>query len=644
MENCVAASAHRSARKVKIEIQGQETDGVGAGTMNNLHRSLAWAFIAIFVPFLPVFGQSSVFPLGGQRGTEFEVVIPGIGSPDAVWLDSDQLSATVEKEPDGKGAYQTRMRVRCPEDAQLGYHLFRLIQFNGGTRPLPLLIHDEPSVTEAETPHQKPQEAQLLSWPCALYGRIDEKGQLDYFAFEVAAGDHLLLELNTSSGLIRPNIGSRLFTTPEVSLLAPTGSWFDPHRAVKLLPEDHSTFFYWPPRLPSNAVINLLPRYTYRFDQAGWYLIEIGDQGGLGGLDHCYQLRIASAHQDEPIRWTERKLLHNRLFAWQEREYSGRFQEEWLQQIFSRSGLPVPALDATPANNEKSSNMYDSQLFQNNLVFIEEREPNDLADQAVEVTIPAAINGTVNSPGDEDVFRIAITPGTKLCFELRTPDLPPPHFSPRLDVLDATGTAVFSNIFTKVAGDGDDWVKSLEPKTIHTFEEGGQYSLRLRDLTNSRGGHRHKYQLLVRPQLPHAGEIYLATISPYRGMRYYQDTINIKAGTTMKLFAVIEKEEGFAGPFALSIENLPSGVDLLPSNEDPPDVSFTGQVYEARGTINKFRYRPPRQAFPLILRAAADAPHTKGAARFSTLTLWPQQDGNLLKPISGYQVPVMVIP
>jgi hypothetical protein len=394
LELCAAASAHRSAWKAKIEIQERETDDIGTGIMKNLHRLLAWAFVAIFAPSVPVVGQTSVFPLGGQRGTEFEVVIPGIGSPDAVWLDSDQLSATVEKEPDGKGMYRTRMRVRCPEDARLGYHLFRLIQFNGDMRPLPLLIHNEPSIIEAETPHQKPQEAQFLSWPCALYGRIDEKGQLDYFAFEVSAGDHLLLELNTSSGLIPPNIGSPLFATPEISLLAPTGSWFDLHRAVKLLPEDHSTFFYWPPRLPSNAVINLLPRYTYRFDEAGWYLIEIGDQGGLGGPHHCYQLRIASVHQDGPIRWRERKLLHDRLFAWQEREYSGRFQEEWLQKIFSRSGLPVPALDATPANNKKSSNTYNTQLFQNNLVFAQEQEPNDLADQAVELVIPTAINGT----------------------------------------------------------------------------------------------------------------------------------------------------------------------------------------------------------------------------------------------------------
>jgi len=612
--------------------------------MKHLYTSLSWAFVAIFAHQVPAVGQSSVYPLGGQRGTEFQVVIPQIGSPDAVWLDSDQLSATVEREPDGKGMHQTRMRVRCSPDAQLGYHLFRLTQFNGSTRPLPLLIHDEPSIVEAETPHQKPQEAQPISWPCALYGRIGEKGELDYFSFEVNAGDELLIELNTPSGLIPPNVGHRLFNTPELSLLAPTGSWFDAHRAVRLMPKDHSTFFYWPPRIPSNAVINLLPRYTHRFDEAGRYLIEIGDQGGSGGIHHCYQLRIVEVDGSERPAWTERKLLRSRSFEWQEREYSGHVETDWLQKIFARSGLPVPTPDAAPANNDQPSDTHNLQLFQSDLAFVEEQEPNDLANEAVKLSIPVAINGSIHAPGDEDFFRIEIEAGAQLCFELRTPELPPPHFSPRLDVLGVERTAVSSNIFTKVAGDGDDWIKSLEPKTIYTFDEGGQYHVRLRDLTGARGGRRYKYQLLVRPQLPHVGEIYLATIVPYRGLRYYKDAINIKAGTTMKLLAVVEKEEGFDGMFALSIEDLPPGVDVLPSNEDPPDVSFTGQVYEARGTNHKFRYRPPRKAFPLILRAAADAPHTKGLPVFSTLTLWPQQEGNLLEPISGYQVPVMVIP
>jgi hypothetical protein len=604
--------------------------------MKHLRTSLTWALVVIFAHQVPAVGQSSVYPLGGQRGTDFEVVIPQIGSADAVWLDSDQLSATVEREPDGKGMNQTRMRVRCSPDAQLGYHLFRLTQFNGGTRPLPLLIHDEPSIVEAETPHQKPQEAQRISWPCALYGRIGAKGELDYFSFEVSAGDELLFELNTASGLIPPNVGHRLFNTPELSLLAPTGSWFDPHRAVRLMPEDHSTFFYWPPRLPSQSVINLLPRYTHRFEEAGRYLIEIGHQGGLGGIHHCYQLRIVKVENGKRPAWTERKLLLNWPSQWQEREYSGHFEVDWLQKIFARSGLPVPTPDAAPTSN--------SQLFQSDLAFVQEQEPNDLAAEALELSIPVAINGSIHAPGDVDFFRIEIEAGAQLCFELRTSDFPPPHFSPRLDVLDAEGTAVLSNIFTKIAGDGDDWIKSLEPKTIYTFDEGGQYHLRLRDLTDARGGRRYQYQLLVRPQLPHVGEVYLATISHYRGLRYYQDAINIKAGTTKKLLAVVEEEEGFDGTFALSIEDLPPGVDLLPSNEDPPDVSFTGQVYEARGTIHKFRYRPPRKAFPLMLRAAADAPHTKGLPVFSTLTLWPQQEGNLLAPISGYQVPVMVIP
>jgi len=589
--------------------------------------------------------QDSVFPLGGQRGTQFDVVIPGIGGSEAVWFDSDGLTATVRVESDGSGSQNTRMHVHAAPDATLGYHSFRLIQPSGILGPLPLLIHDEPKVLEKDTPHATPQAAQTITWPSAVHGRIREKGEIDYYALEVAAGDHLLIELNTSSGLLPGNIGARLMNEPELTLLAPTGSWFDPLRPVRLWPEDHSTFFYWPRQPPAERAINHLPRFSHRFEEAGWYLIEVTEREGLGSIDHGYQLRIADATDgsDGETTWTARELLRARPLEWQERDFVRPVDANWLREIFQRSGGPVePSDGAAPQTGAAREPSAELHVFQRDLPIFSEAEPNDAAGEAEAVSVPTLVTGRIGSVGDDDYFRLEVEAGDQLCFELRTPDLPPPHFSPRLDVLDAAGTLIFSNIYTKVGGDGDDWIKTLEPKSMHTFSRGGEVLLRIRDLTNRRGGPRCAYQLVVRPQLPHVGEFVLTTFTP-RGVRYLEDAVNIKPGQSKKFVAVIEKEEGYEESYALSIEDLPAGVDLLPLSDEAPDVSFTDQ-YESRGVQDKFRHRPPREAVLLLLRAAPDAPLSPLSAHFVTLTCWPRQDGKVMAPIEGHRVPLMVVP
>ena len=63
------------------------------------------------------------------------------------------------------------------------------------------------------------------------------------------------------------------------------------------------------------------------------------------------------------------------------------------------------------------------------------------------------------------------------------------------------------NIYRKIDGNGDDWVKSLEPKIVYTFAEGGTYQVRVKDLTHRNGPDTFRYRPLMREPVPHVGRV-----------------------------------------------------------------------------------------------------------------------------------------
>ena len=138
------------------------------------------------------------------------------------------------------------------------------------------------------------------------------------------------------------------------------------------------------------------------------------------------------------------------------------------------------------------------------------RDSNDTSEQALELTVPFLLEGSIERPGDLDLFKFWVKEKNRLAFELETPQTSPPYFNPHVSVLDKFGKEVFTNYFKKIAGDGDDWVKLIQAKTIYTFEEEGFYTLQVRDITPRFGEPKFSYRLLVRPQIPHVGKIEVA--------------------------------------------------------------------------------------------------------------------------------------
>ena len=348
------------------------------------------------------------------------------------------------------------------------------------------------------------------------------------------------------------------------------------------------------------------------------------------------------------------KLAHPVEGRWQERSFARELRLDRLKALKSRAvemadvkpGVP----DASKAASTGSSAPTQVQPGPENkkraalateLVLTAEQEPKPSTEEAVAITLPTLIDGKIDSPGDVDRFKFHVEDGARLVFEIETPVTPAPLFTPRIGLFDENGHEVLSNIFAFVQGSGEFIEKVHEPKVTYKFERGGDYLLEVRDLTSRNGGPRCEYRVVVRPQIPHVGR--LAVCSSFG--RTFDGTItkgpdvlqlNLVPGESKKVSVLTEHEEGFDGQVALSFEDLPSGVEVLPAAEVEPERARP--LDEGK----KERFRPGQQVVTVLLAASPDAPATR-LPQVARVKARPVVNGRMGETIVVQSIPVMVV-
>ena len=463
------------------------------------------ALIAIFLlwPPLSVHGYPadsikgpellSLFPLGGQRGTTVEVHMRGknLAGSYAVWVDGRELKARVDrvdeiqlKEYDlvkkawkSQPGYRVSFQMEIVGGAEIGTRSIRAVTPQGVSNAMPFRVTSHPVLTETGDPHQTPEAAQNIRFPVVVNGKISQGGELDFYGFDAGEGQEVTFEVVSHLGI-----------EPTLTLYEPAGSWFDPNRIRELA--------FHLGRLATPATVNTYdrmpgyerPRLTYRFSRKGHYLIQVGTNLGKGGPDCPYQLRIAPA-DPRVTRPLESGSVQGLPSGWA--EFSRELEPDRLERLRSRT-VRETADPSTPAAG---------------LPRLVEAEPNQSAGQARKVAVPSIIEGSIDRPGDIDTYRFKVPDGAKLAFEIETPDVTPPFFNPRLTVLDAEGNESFNNIFRRLGRQFQFYSKTVQPKTLHTFEPGGEFTLQVRDITSRQGAPGFVYRLLIRPQIPHMGGI-----------------------------------------------------------------------------------------------------------------------------------------
>ena len=565
----------------------------------------------------------SIFPLGANQGSHFSATVRGENLDGAyhVWFDCQSLSAEIEgireieandeedpylpatgdTEKLEKKLFELRLRVIVEEAADLGAHEMRLVTPLGVTDALSLLVDSVPVVLETDQSHAILPQAQHLELPALVNARLAESGEVDYYSFDVEAGQALQLEVRTTYFPDLTKSGD-----PQLVLFKPEGSWFDPHRGVRLEVTD-----LWRPPPGNFAQItnHRLPRVRRVFNESGRYLARVDTVGGQSGPDYSYQLKIFDVDRKkkpDQQRWGPLFSVHKgSKVGLSGHDFSDPLGTDRMQLLWARSGSIAPS----PGPIEVAG----------------ETEPNDLAASALKIPVPSILQGVIDTPHDADWFQFEAKSGDRLAFEIETPYLPPPFFNPRFALFDSDGRELASNVYRELGGDGDDWIKTLAPKILHTFDSSGNFLIQVRDLTSRVGGGEFSYRFVVRPQIPHVGKVVAEKV----------DRIHLASGESESVGVTVELEEGFEGDVALSIENLPLGVSAAAALR-AGDKSRRPSGKRG-GQLHRERHFPRRSSLAIMLIASGDVPATTSPQPV-TLMARPISEGRIGDPLPAQTI------
>lgn len=568
----------------------------------------------------------SLFPVSVQRGRVLELEVRGkdLEKCYGVWFGTGGLRGEVARIEGMQ--FQEKKNLRAPKlwvqgqrvslqvqvesEAPLGKHELRLVTPAGVSNALGMVVVDEPVSLEAPGPHRHPAQAQSVEIPTLLNGKLSRNGEVDFYSFEASSGDKLAIQALSNTTVTK-------FDGVRLTLYKEGGSWFDPER-------------------PDRLLFSQQARITYRCRDSGRYLVEVSSNLGVGSPDFFYQLRVATSEQ-AGSREPEVALIPPSALAEIQQPFRRRLDSDRLDWLESRTvaakkaqqnGGPqdTPGAGSTGvASGSGASTERAVPATAAGTGFLQEVEPNDRSAQAASILPPQLLQGAIQRPGDVDWFRFEVKAGTSLALELETPEAAPPRFNPRVAVLDADGQEVLTNYFRKIAGDGDDWVRIIQAKTLYTFDRAGLYRLQVRDITPRSGEPGFRYRLLVRSQVPHVGRI---EATP--------EVVNLRPGQAKKITIMSDQEEGFGGDILFSADDLPSHVQFLPGAEVEPHTE------PPLPEIHKERFVPKNQKTTVLLAAAPGAPSTRMPKRVR-LSARPVVGGRVGAAIAAGDLLVMVL-
>ena len=532
---------------------------------------------------------SSMWPQGAQRGTEVTVTIEGTNLLDtsavrfaSAGLDARILSTT---------AQSIRARITVALEAHLGQHDFRVSTPTGSTVAV-FQVGSLLEIFETE-PNTEFEAAQLVELPAIVNGTlgIDESGakpgtetDYDFFRFRAEAGQTLTFDA----------ISTRIGGTADTYL-----TLFDAKGNELAGNEDYYQ--------------DKDPFLGYSFDREGDYLLRVGTFAG-GSRTSVYRLVIGE--------------LPYILHAFPNGGQRGRTVEFTLKG-FNLAKVTKVVLGKGIATGEVVESSRDQAKFRMKIPLDTERRDYWLAaiqDDGVATTWPVlfnvdelpeinaggeaaryfdnpvpvptliVVNGRIERHDVADHFLIEAEAGQRFSFNVHGM-LAGSLIDPVVALYDSTGGKV---AFQDDPASTDMWKQriDLDPHLTHRFQQAGQYTVMVRDLT-FRGHPDWVYRLKIRPVEP---DFEIQILTPHQ---------TILRGRTTKdngpdrfdpvhLYVQVRRRGGWDTPVEVWAENLPPGVTGEKVSVPPENTYYRGTDAEDKWLDGT------RVEVPLI--AAPDAP------------------------------------
>lgn len=195
------------------------------------------------------------FPLGGRVGGPATVTLNGWNLP--------VTNLTVEARSGATG----RVPLSVQRDGR-------------DSNPVAFAFDTLPESTEKE-PNNNSGNAQLVTLPVIINGRVDPPGDADMFRFEGHAGDEIVAEVQ-----------ARRLGSPLDSVLTLT----DPAGRPIAANDDHEDKAAWFETHHADSYLQVVLPAT------GTYFLRLSDTEGHGGPDYGYRLRISAPQPDFELR------------------------------------------------------------------------------------------------------------------------------------------------------------------------------------------------------------------------------------------------------------------------------------------------------------------------------------------------------
>jgi hypothetical protein len=464
---------------------------------------------------------TSVYPQGWTAGATVPVTILG------EYLDRTQSVIFLDPAIRGRVVESSFTRLALEFDigpkAPLGPHYFRVISPRGASNILLFRVGDQPHILEHE-PNSRIEEAQEVTIPATINGRLDFDGDFDFFRFRVPhKGDTWIFDLRSARN------GNGLDAA--LILLDAKG---------RKLAHSEDTFI-WDPFL------------AYTFDEAGEYYAVIQPTHVRLDPNFAYQLDIRTApHLEtvspisfEPGATVEGTLFGAGLIGTDKLQFDATgFTGEVLEMRGSTARVRIHVPESA-ADGPRTLTVVTASGSSNPAQFLVDSTPRHKGGD--QIRIPTAITGTARYRQPERFsFEVKEKETDRLIFEVRAQRFGSPVDS-ILRILDDKGKEIAVNDDANFPG-----VQfNKDSRISYRFPKPGRYQVEIRNLWKTTGED-FPYELLVHAPKPEA-DLMLSTDHPY-----------LHPGETGKLKVTLDRRDGFDGPVEIVLAGLPPGITAEP--------------------------------------------------------------------------------
>lgn len=433
-----------------------------------------------------------VFPAGARRGTSVDVRIGAEFVPGASRLET--VGSGLSVKPLGPAG---RYRVDVAADAPLGPAELRLVVTQGASAPFPFIVGDLPEVSRSD---RQPIPLQL---PIVINARLESAGAVDEYVLDLAAGQRIVCA--ASAQALRSPVDPMLRLLDSQGRKVAEG--FDHRTADELL--------------------------VFRAPKAERFVLQLFDFQLAGGSRNVYRLTVTDGPWLDyayPLGAQQGAATNLVLHGWNlDLQGSTTLDYRLAPQP---SGHVVVEL---PGSGNRLSVPVGAE------VELVETEPNDEGEHARELSLPSAVTGRLQVPGDCDVYGVTLEKGGKLAVDLESARLRFPA-DPMLILSDAAG---------KTLQEVDDDQALRDPKLRFTAAVAGRYFLMIRDRASD-GGDDFLYRLRVSEPQPDITARVNAT------------NLMLHSGRTTNLPVVVDRLDGFSDECEVTALDLPPGVIAEP--------------------------------------------------------------------------------